>query len=406
VRILHAINQVSGRAGAEVSLRDIVTHTADQVQHAVVVLKPEPNVLGPFEAAQVPCYVPSDPGGSRLADVRHVRAAIRDFHPDLVHTSLFDADLAGRLAAALERVPVVSSFVNTPYGPEVAAAEPVPAGKRRALWLLDRVLARHLTNGFHAISHATAEHAVTYLAVSPRAIRVVPRGRSRELLGEPSPQRRVAIRQQEGWADRPLILNVAREEPQKGQWVLLEALPRLLERRPDTLLVIAGRAGRSSERLDARITALGIEAAVQRLGVRGDVADLLSAADVFAFPSLYEGLGGAAVEALGLGLPVVASDVPALRELVGEDRGWLVPTGDVAGFATAIDGALTGGEEVRRRARAARVEFDRSYELQRCIQGMLELYRDIEAQLPESGSRRALRRPRFELSPDAGSVPR
>ena len=399
MRILHAINQVCGRAGAEVSLREIVIHSTGELDHAIVVLRPEPNDLVPFEKVGVPCYVPAATVGGRLSSIQHVRSAIRDFRPDLIHTSLFDADLAGRVAAALERVPVIASFVNTPYVAEVAASDRATGKKLRVVRLIDGFLARHLTHGFHAISHAAADHAVEQLRIPRHAVRVVPRGRSREALGERTPQRRMSVRQRHGWGNRPVILNVAREEPQKGQRFLISALPSVLERRPDTLLVIAGRAGRSSAHLDAGIRDLGIGGSVQRLGVRTDVADLLSAADVFAFPSLFEGLGGAAVEALGLGLPIVASDIPALRELIGDDGGWLVPAGDSEPLAAALDDALDGGEEVQRRSRAAREAFERTYELDRCLDGMLALYRDIEMQHDETTPKRRLRgAPPFRLA--------
>jgi glycosyltransferase involved in cell wall biosynthesis len=406
VKILHAINQICGRAGAEVSLRDIVTRSTHEFQHAVVVLSATDNVVDPFTDAGVPCYVPGESLGGRRSHVQHVRSAIRAFRPDLVHTTLFDADVAGRVAAAIERVPVVSSVVNTPYVPEARAAEPVSAAKLRAVHLVDRCLAKHVTSGFHAISQATAAHTVEHLGVDPDAIRVVPRGRSRAALGERTAARRTSVRDQLGWGVRPVVSNVARQEPQKGQRVLLDALPSVLTARPDTLLVLVGRRGRSSADLDARIDRLGLASSVQQLGVRQDVADLLSAADVFAFPSLFEGLGGAAVEALGLGLPLVVSDIPALREVVGPDRGWLVPTGDPEALAHAILEALRGGEAVERRCRAARAAFDESYELDRCVHGMVGFYRDIEAQLPSlRGGSPIRRRPDLRLGTGGGDRP-
>lgn len=402
MRVLHAINQVSGRAGAEVSLRDILLGTAHEVEHAVVVLGAENNVLEPFEQATIPCFVPGpDARNGRIAAVRHVRSAIRAFQPHLVHTTLFDADLAGRVAAKLERVPVISSVVNTPYGPEATAAEPVSRWKLRAARAVDGFLARRFTSGFHAISAATARHAEVHLRVAPQVMRIVPRGRSRQALGERSSQRRADVRERLGWNDHPVVINVAREEPQKGQRTLLEAFPGVLAEHPDALLVIVGRRGRSSAVLDRLVDELRLGGSVERLGVRTDVADLVSAADVFAFPSHYEGLGGAAVEALGLGMPIVASDIPALRELLAAERGWLVPPGDQVALAASILEVLRGGEEVERRSQAAREYFDRSYELDRCLEGMLDLYRDIESQL--SVDPKASRWRRFVLRDDPAS---
>jgi glycosyltransferase involved in cell wall biosynthesis len=403
VRILHVINQVSGRAGAEVSLRDIVTRTTDEFEHAIAPLRATSNVLAPFESAGVPCYPPTTDLTGRVAQVRHVRAAIRAFRPDLVHTALFDADTAGRIAAAITGVPAVTSLVNTPYGTEAVAAEPVNRVKLRGVQVIDRLLATWATSGFHAISDATAEHAVQHLGVRATSIRVVPRGRSRSDLGEPTPERRSRVRSELGWGERPVVLNVAREEPQKGQGFLIDALPTVLAEHPDALLVGVGRRGRSSHLLDARSAELGVAGSVQRLGVRTDVADLLVAADVFAFPSLYEGLGGAVVEAMGLGLPIVASDIPAVREALGSGGGWLVPVRNAAALGAAIGRALEGGSEVERRRRAARDAFDRRFELERCLEGMAGFYRDVETQLGV-GAVPGRSRVRLRLSPDRSAA--
>jgi glycosyltransferase involved in cell wall biosynthesis len=404
VRILHVINQVSGRAGAEVSLRDIVLGTAHEFDHAIVPLRSSSNVLAPFEAAGVPCFPPGSDLVSRVAQVRHVRGAIRTWRPDLVHTALFEADTAGRVAAAFERVPAVTSIVNTPYGDEAAAVEPADRVKLAGVRTVDRFLARRATCGFHAISDATAAHVVEHLGVHPSAVRVVPRGRSRTLLGDATPDRRARVREALGWGDRPVVLNVAREEPQKGQRWLLEAFRLVRQRHPDALLVGVGRRGRASASLDDLVATLDIGPAVERLGVRTDVGDLLSAADVFAFPSRYEGLGGAVVEAMGLDLPVVASDIPAMRELLGHGGGWLVPPADASALATAIGDVLVGGEEVEDRRRIARTTFERRYELGRCLEGMVAFYRDVEAQLV-TPRRSWARGDRLQLSPADGEGP-
>jgi glycosyltransferase involved in cell wall biosynthesis len=77
------------------------------------------------------------------------------------------------------------------------------------------------------------------------------------------------------------------------------------------------------------------------LGHRSDVSDLLVAADVFVFPSLWEGLGGAVIEALALEVPIVASDLPALREVVIDgENGVLVNPGEVSDLAEAIQTIL------------------------------------------------------------------
>jgi glycosyltransferase involved in cell wall biosynthesis len=398
-RVLHVINRASGNAGAEISLRDTAVGLAGTLTQGLVVLAFDGNRLEEFMAAGVSCFVPERSSSGRTDHFRHVHRAIRSFGPDLVHTTLFDADLAGRVAARVAGVPVISSLVNTSYGSEVEKAEPVARWKLRLVRRLDGVLARRMTSGFHAISVASARHAVDHLDIPQTSIRVIPRGRSLRALGDMSSERRAAVRSRLGWGDRPVILNVARQEPQKGQIDLVEAFSSVLATTPGALLVIAGREGRSTLSLRRRIEALGAQDSVCLLGERSDVPDLLAAADVFAFPSLYEGLGGAAVEAMAFALPIVATDIPALREILRTDRGWLVPPGDVAQLSAALSCTLAGGDEVQARAARARQAFLSDFQLELCVERMREFYRDVEMQLDgRPKRRRAVPRLRFDQS--------
>ncbi len=117
--------------------------------------------------------------------------------------------------------------------------------------------------------------------------------------------------------------------------------------------MVAGREGHASAALGDQIARLGLDDRVRLLGHRSDVAEVLSAADLFVFPSVYEGLGGALIEALALGLPIVASDLPALREVVrpGENADLVSPT-DSAALAAAVVALLD--DPARRRAYGAR----------------------------------------------------
>jgi glycosyltransferase involved in cell wall biosynthesis len=394
VRVLHVINQLGARAGAETSLRDIIEGTARRgIDHGIVVLQPESTIVFP---GAIRVYRPERATG-RLAQLRRVCAAIDDFDPDTVHTSLFEADLIGRLAALVRRRPVLTSLVNTPYGPRAVSTEPVARWKIEVVRRVDRVLARNATSAFHAISSATAQHATDELGVDPRSIRLVPRGRSADLLGERSPTRYTEVRARFGWGDEPVVVNVARQEPQKGHVLLVDAMSRVLERHPDAKLVLVGRRGRATDTLRGRVCDLGIGDAVVELGERTDVPDLLAAADVFAFASLYEGLGGAVIEAAGIGVPVVAFDVPAVAEVLGPEHPWLVPTGDPSALADAVAEVLRDRSSAADVGRRQRERFVARYELERCLRDMASLYRDVAAASRRSANRSFARPRKLDL---------
>jgi glycosyltransferase involved in cell wall biosynthesis len=126
------------------------------------------------------------------------------------------------------------------------------------------------------------------------------------------------------------ILSVGTLEPRKNLNTLLEAYQALRAQCPDVQLVIAGGRGWHSEAFFDRLRTLGLEGAVQLIGrvPDEDLPALYSSAEVFAFPSLYEGFGLPVLEAMACGTPVVSSNTSSLPEVIG-DAGLLLPPTDV-----------------------------------------------------------------------------
>ena len=339
-----------GAGGAERSLLELLAHIRlGNVKPVVAALRLA--AVGFEDEVRRGGYQVELIGGSNpIQQVIRLRRLIKQVRPALVHTSLFDADIVGRLAAIGTGVPVVSSLVNTSYDPirlEDPGLRPWKLSLTRAI---DSWTARHLTLRFHAVSHAVKESAVADLRLPPDRITVVERGRDPAVLGAPSEDRRAEVRRHEGIpAGGFVFITVGRQEYQKGQSHLLRAFQSVAETSPDCLLLVVGREGNATRELNALLEELKLGPSTRLLGHREDVADLLAAADVFVFPSLYEGLGGALIEAMALGLPVIASDIPALREATGgEDGAILVPAGDSAALAKAMI-ALKDDAGLRRR---------------------------------------------------------
>jgi glycosyltransferase involved in cell wall biosynthesis len=110
------------------------------------------------------------------------------------------------------------------------------------------------------------------------------------------------------------------------------------------------------------------------------VADVLAAADVFAFPSLWEGLGGALIEAMALGLPLVASDLDAIAEVVDPDgNALLVPPADPRALAEAIAALLDDPARAASFGARSRALFESRYTLDASTSRMIELFRRVAA---------------------------
>ena len=121
------------------------------------------------------------------------------------------------------------------------------------------------------------------------------------------PAIRQSLRKELGLSNEPVIICVARFRPEKNQQFLLPVLRSLLAERPDVVLLFAGD-GPCEQAVRSDADSMGLQNHIRFLGLRSDVADLLSAADVFVLPSLWEGMPVSVIEALACGLPCVVSD--------------------------------------------------------------------------------------------------
>ena len=174
-------------------------------------------------------------------------------------------------------------------------------------------------------------------------------------------------------------MNVARLAAEKGQACLIEAVGRIARRHPHVELWMAGIGPLEGE-LRRQAAAAGVAGRVTFLGFREDVADLLASADLFAFPSLTEGFGNAFGEALVAGLPIVASDLPVIRDelLAGAPAAWLHPPGDVSALAVALDALVSDAGARARLAARARGAGERFR-----VGRMLDQYRALYSQFAE-----------------------
>lgn len=171
--------------------------------------------------------------------------------------------------------------------------------------------------------------------------------------------------------DGTVVGNVARLAEQKGHRTLLAAVPSVLERRPGTKFAIAGD-GELRNELEQLAKQHGDHVAI--LGNRPDVPDLLASFDVFAYPSRFEGLCLAVIEAQAAGVPVVATPVGGIRETVRDgETGLLVPPDDPQALADAIVRLLEDRAEAERMAARAREQAQQFSEA-RMVERTLALY--------------------------------
>lgn len=376
--LLYLIDSL-GAGGAERSLAEMLPRLADRgIRPMVVTLTSrQAGVRDQVRASGI--RVHALPAGGWGTRIRALRGLIRRTGTRLVHTTLFDSDIVGRLAAAGLDTTVMTSLVNTTYDPVRLRDPAVSRHRLAAARLIDGLTARHLTDHFHAISETVKAAAVRDLGVDPHRITVVERGRDPERLGRADGDRRARARAALALpSGAPVLVNVGRQEFQKGQRFLLRAMAAVLDHHHGAVLLVAGRRGHASPDLERLREGLGLGERVRFLGHREDVPEILAAADLFVFPSVYEGLGGALIEALALEVPIVASDLPAIREVVEAGRtGLLVPPADPAALAGGILTLLGDPDRARVLATRGRETFERRFTLEGTIGRMAALYASV-----------------------------
>lgn len=296
-----------------------------------------------------------------LADPRRfgrLAAELRRGDFNIVHTHLGTSNVLGIAAARRVGLPAIATLHNIRLGDRGLRGRAEDAALRRAdaVMAVGREVAR---------THAPAL-AGTSITVIPNPVDLPPITGTRDL--------RALRSELAGDADRPLLLNVGRLEPQKGQLDLLEALRHLVDDRPEVVLALAGE-GRLAGALAGRARELGLDDNVRLLGPRRDLQNLLAVADVFVSSSHYEGMPLALLEAMAAGLPIVATAVGDVGDVV-DGTGVLVPPREPRALAAAIDGLL--GDRPRRHALGARARerVAECYDATRWMARVRELYDD------------------------------
>jgi L-malate glycosyltransferase len=178
--------------------------------------------------------------------------------------------------------------------------------------------------------------------------------------------------------DPPRLVYVGRLHEQKGLDVLLTALAAV-QSSPSPALSLVG-TGPFEERLRALVYELGISGDVEFAGVRQSLTPLLHGADVFVLPSRAEGLSNSLLEAMAIGLPVVASAIPGNTDVIQSGvNGLLSDPGDPAALADALERLLSDGGLRRRLGEAARRTVEERFALEEVAARYRELYEELSA---------------------------
>lgn len=304
---------------------------------------------------------------SALADLVRLMRRVR---PHVVHTHTAKAGTLGRLAALVARVPV---RVHTFHG-HVFDGYFSPA-KTRAFLAIERALARRTQRILTVSEHVRDE--LLGLGIGRREqVTVVPLGLDLDPFTR-ADEHRGALRRELGLpADTPLVGIVARLVPIKAHEVFLAAAARIAARLPACRFVVVGDGERRAE-LETLAAHTGLGDRVHFLGWRADLAHIDADLDVAVLTSRNEGSPVALIEAMAAALPVVATAVGGVPDLVREGvHGHLVAMDDAAGIADATVALLADPARRRALGRAGRAHVLARHGAERLVADVDRVYRE------------------------------
>ena len=225
-----------------------------------------------------------------------------------------------------------------------------------------------------AISKPVAQHLSTDFKVSSDKIYLVVNGIDLDRFVMTDEPKRRQLRQGLKLGDVPLIGIIARLSDVKGIDILIKAMPRVLKMIPSANLMIVGQGPQEAD-LKKLTKALSLTAQVHFKSIINQTPDLLGAFDVFVMPSLMEGLGLSVMEAQACGIPVVASRVGGLLDLVEDGKsGSLVESHNPEALADKIVGILQNPQQAKRMAQQARSNIERNFSAEGMLKKTLQIY--------------------------------
>ncbi len=320
------------------------------------------------------------PGSGRLASLLFTLAGAALLRGggghDLVQCyQLLSPSLIGILGRRRGGPPVLARLACSGPDGDVAEARRLPLGglRPRLLKRLDAVVTLN----------AEMEAELRAYGLGHVPTRRIPNGVDLEKYHPAEATKRTAVRRGLGVdGDRVVAVYAGRLTAQKRVDLLLQAWAALPSRhRPQPLLLVLGDGPQAAE-LAGLAQALGISGAVRFLGTVAEVAPFLRAADLFVLPSRAEGMSNALLEAMACGLPVVASDVGAARDLLGQEEGGrLVPPGDVDALTVALE-TIAGDPDLRRKLGGAARERAMVFDIKAIVDQYLDLYKSLGAGPP------------------------
>jgi glycosyltransferase involved in cell wall biosynthesis len=320
----------------------------------------DPKHFGTFKLHVVPMRRMPHPLKDVVALVRLYRL-LRAGKFDVVHVSTPKASLLGSIAGRLAGAPVIFVYRRCVYE--------MMTGLKRWIFLQNDRITSAFSDMVIPISRQIRDFLLGERITGQDKVRLIGSGSSNgidvrrfhpaKISAEEVVELRTSLSIPEGAA---VLLFLGRVCSEKGVNLLPEILKRVHASHPDTVLVVAGPDDVRDPASAEAAASFSHHQHIRRIGYVADPSPLYALADIFVFPSFFEGFGNVLLEAAAHERPSVGFDVPGVQEAIAHrETGILVPKGDVLAMAEAVNGLLSHGETRRRMATHARERVEREF---------------------------------------------
>lgn len=370
--------------GMEQIAISVINHTDKRYRHAVICLAGVGAMHTRIEDAGVPCLSLDKKPGKDWACYFRLWKTFRRLKPDVVQTY----NIGTLDAAPVAWLAGVRRVVHAEHGRDVAD----PEGTNRKYRAMRRWLQPFITR-YVAVSGDLEKWLRKDVGIAPSKVVCIHNGIDTEGCAEAEALRwRRPLLGAFAPSGTCIVVNVGRLDPVKDQDGLLAAFRMLCDAAPAMAarlrLVIVGE-GSCRQRLEQRIAQLDLHDCVRLLGNREDVPKILAECDVFALSSIAEGIPLTLLEAMAAGLPVVATRVGGVGEVVVDGvMGTLVAPSDPAALAQALHAYVQDEARRLQHGRAGRGHVEKRFSLSAMLAGYIALYDDVLARggVPSSTS--------------------
>ena len=279
---------------------------------------------------------------------------------DIVYTHLFFANLVARTVAIVSRISIIISVEHNIY-----------ENKKRWYILVDKILAK-FTDKIIAVSESVKEFTIRQENIKPEKFEVIYNGIDISPL---KIDRAIKLKELNLPSDSLVVTAVGRIAEQKGFIFLIKAAKRIISQFPQARFLIIGPVEERStfQKLKDEISDK-FQGDIILTGPRQDIKEILSVSDIFVMPSLWEGFGISALEAMAAGLPIIASNIDGLKEFIkNNENGILVAKGDTEALIKAIS-RLAADSDLRIRLASSARQTAQQFSIDKNIRRLEALF--------------------------------